>query len=431
MRRPKVVRAPTRHGRAGSTLLVTMIMTALGAAVAGAIMLNTMMRIRLVDREICLEQAFYIANAGAERAAAEIGTGNDLMTTTLTGSFGAGSYEARIESEKQPNNEIVFDITSIGRVKNVERVIALHGVRRVSWARYALWYDTESTKLWIAPGERFGGRVYSKPQLHFHDQGLPSTPQVYFADRVWSVPKTIEKASNRVDPIFEKGVVLNAEVEDMAPINFTDLLSDARVNGIVLEGESSLHFHNNTMYVTNSLAGWKNYSVPIPDDGLLVYVQTVQKRSGSTTKTYYGDANVAGPNGLNGKVTVVADRNINIVNHLKYKYNPETYPDSTDALGLIAQQNVVVETKAPKDLYVFAHIIAKNGGFGVRNYDSGASRGYLNVYGGIANKQRQAVGIVGGSGYNKNYVFDGRFAENPPPSYPKVRDELEWDYWEG
>jgi len=82
-------------------------------------------------------------------------------------------------------------------------------------------------------------------------------------------------------------------------------------------------------------------------------------------------------------------------------------------------------------LNVYAHIICQNGGFGVINYDTGSARGTLNVYGGIVNQVRNAVGQTSGTGYLKNYIYDARFARNPPPNYPVLTDELEWRRWDG
>ena len=179
-------------------------------------------------------------------------------------------------------------------------------------------------------------------------------------------------------------------------------------------------------HITNSRKNWNKKAVTIPANGM-VYVKTVT----SGTAPRAGDIKVSAPNGLGSRLTLVADNDIKIVDHVRYKVNPKTTPSSTDALGLIAKRSVVVQTVAPDDLDIYAHIICQNGGFGVDQHDEGDSRGSLNVFGGIVNKVRNAVGIVGGAGYAKNYAFDTRFSKNPPPNYPVVIDELEWLEWEG
>jgi hypothetical protein len=100
-------------------------------------------------------------------------------------------------------------------------------------------------------------------------------------------------------------------------------------------------------------------------------------------------------------VTLVAERDIDVVDHVRYKNNPQTVTNSTDALGLIARRGVMVTDSAPDDLEIYAHIIAQESGFGVEGYDRGSSRGTLTVYGGIVNEIRQAVGTTSPSGYRK------------------------------
>jgi hypothetical protein len=91
----------------------------------------------------------------------------------------------------------------------------------------------------------------------------------------------------------------------------------------------------------------------------------------------------------------------------------------------------MVTDSAPDDLEIYAHIIAQESGFGVEGYDRGSSRGTLTVYGGIVNEIRQAVGTTSPSGYRKNYIFDNRFTNNPPPCYPEQDNNLQWDEWGG
>ncbi len=427
-----------RQGESGSALVLVMVITALGAMAAGSVMFTTMMRARIADKQFALEQAFYLATMGAERIAAEIGAG--LTTHTLSNSdINGGSYNTEAERQDGVGGDMSYKITSEGTFNGVTKVIRLHGVRQVSWSRYALWYmKSDPAVLWIAPGERFDGRVYSKPQMHFHNQGLTARNQVVFTERVWTSHPTIEKSSSAVNPIFHKGLVLNAAIEDMTPVRMDKLLESTReAGGLELEGETTIVFNDNKMTITNQKKGWNKHVVTMSLTNM-VYVKSYEettttggRRPVTTTTTYPGTINVSAPNGLRGRVTMVAESDINIMGHIRYKSDPETNEYSKDALGLIAQNNVVVEKSAPNNLSVYAHIIAKNGGFGVKEYNKGNNRGFLKVYGGIVNETRNAVGIVGGAGYSKNYIFDKRFERDPPPYYPKVLGDLDWDDWEG
>jgi hypothetical protein len=405
-------------------MIVVMGMTLLGTLAAGSIISSVLSRLNQGDKQVCLEQAFYIASAGAERAATFVAAGNDT-STTLNGTLGAGSYVSAIVATPGAGGEYNIDVTSVGTVKGVSRTVTMQGLRRVSWARYALWYDSEAVTLWMGAGEHFGGRVYAKPQLRFNNKDLATKGQTHFSDQTWSGKSSIVKDPG-TDPIFEKGLTLNATLETMASVDFPSLLTAATSAGLVLEGPTTMELDGTTMKITNTRKGWANKVVAIPANGT-VYVKTAT--SGADTKT--GDINVSGPLGLGSRLTLVSDHNINIVNHVRYKTNPQTDPTSTDALGLIAKHDVVVQSAAPSNLDIYAHIICQTGGFGVLNYTTGSPKGNLNVYGGIVNFIRNPVGQIGVSGYSKNYIFDVRFTTTPPPNYPTVTDELEWTGWDG
>ena len=418
---------PSTNNRNGTTLIVVMGMTLLGTLAAASVMFCVGWRTQLASRLVDLEQAFYLAEAGSERAAAYVASGSDT-STTLTGSLGNGGYVANVVCQPVSGGETQIEVASTGTVNNVRRGVILHGLRRVSWARYALWYDTEATKLWMFPGERFDGRVYSKPQMHFHNLDLATKGQVRFTDKAWTVPATIEKASSSVNPIFEKGLVTSAAAESMTSVDFPSLLTKANSGGLVLEGATTIVVNGATMTITNTRKSWSNKAVTIPANGT-VYVKTV---TSGTTSTRTGDITISAPNGLGGRLTLVSDNDIKVTGHVRYKNNPRTVPASTDALGLIAKRSVVVQTDAPNDLDLYAHIICQTGGFGVASYDSGSARGTLTLYGGLVNKIRNGVNTNGGAtGYAKNYIFDVRFAKAPPPNYPVLADELEWSAWEG
>lgn len=414
---PKVM-----NRRSGSTLVVVMMLTALGTLAAGSVAFCIGSRVQQTYKQVFLEQAFYLAEAGAERAASDVAGGNE-STKTLTGTLGGGSYVTDIQCTLVTGGEVQIDVVSVGTVKNVSRTITMHGLRSVSWARYALWYDSQSVALSIAAGDSFRGRFYAKPQLSFLGAS-------HFYDKAWTGAASYTSSGDA--PIFDFGLVVNAPVETMASVDFAALQAAA---GLVLEGPTTITINNATLSITNARKGWTTpTSQPIPAGGV-VYV----KNYTSGTTTTLGDITVSGPNGLGGRLTLVSENTIKVVDNIVYKNNPTNNPSSTDALGLIAKQDVAVQTTAPKNLQIYAHLMCVNGGYTVIDYDktvASGNRGTMTVYGGIVNLIRKPVatssdGYKTWTGYMKNYVFDTRFSLNPPPSYPRLVDELEWTAWEG
>jgi hypothetical protein len=101
-------------------------------------------------------------------------------------------------------------------------------------------------------------------------------------------------------------------------------------------------------------------------------------------------------------------------------------PTGTTALGLIATRDVRIYHPCTaningagslKNPWIYAAILSTSHSFLVDNYRCGAGLGELNVYGAIAQRFRGIVGILGGSGYAKNYIYDERLATEEPPYY--------------
>jgi Tfp pilus assembly protein PilE len=203
----------------------------------------------------------------------------------------------------------------------------------------------------------------------------------------------------------------------------------------------------NMLHVTN--AG-KTTVYPWPENGL-VYVRTSTNEEkpcnyvfkNEATKTdnkteeeeevNCGDAYVSGT--YSKPLTIAAEENLTI--------NGEIYPTSvagklgseptgTNTLGLIAGRYVriyhpLTSTECPgsaknapgklENPWIYAAILSTNHSFAVDNYGCGSQLGELHVYGAIAQRFRGIVGLVGTSGYIKDYKYDERLAVDEPPYF--------------
>ena len=412
-------------GRDGVALVVVLCLTALvgGAlAIMAALAGGAALRSRDVVRG---EQAFYVAEGAIELAVQHIADGG-AVPATLTGALGAGTYSANVQIEGLPAGGYTrYRIEAFGTVGGRTRRVAIRGVRAVSWARYALWYNGEAMQLWMTGGEEFRGPVHANAQFRFHSYQVAALGQTRFHDSASSTHSSYVLENSTVSPIFDRGIVLNAPTQSTMSVDFAQLRA---ASALVLEGTTAITLAGGNMVVSNARRGWTNRVVALPTSGN-VYVQSVAT---GPTNTQAGDVRVAGPAGLNGRLTIVAERDIQIVNHVRYASSPATNASSEDALGLVARRHVTVQTNAPNNLEVFAHMIAVDGGFGVLSYTNAAlgNRGTLTVYGGIVNNIRQAVGQTSGTGYRKNYIYDGRFHTKPPPGYPVLPFAYQWTSWE-
>lgn len=315
-----------------------------------------------------------------------------------------------------------YSIVSSGSVRGQTRTVIIEGTRRKTWADFALW-SNNNRAIYFKSGEKFYGRVHANTQLYF--SGDPE-----FFEKVTSAYNGYGGSTNRV--IFHKGFIKPVATDTMADVDFNSLRNSATM---IFTGTTYIAFSGTNMLISNSRMGWSSYETNIPPY-CVVYVA-----SASSGSERYGDAYVAGV--LDGRVSIVTERDILITNHIVYAIDPKTNSASDDALGLISARDVVVTTSCPSNLFIYAHIMAtgkatpssSDGSFGVQNYYSRPPSGFLNVHGGIVQDYRGAVGTFNPStgqlvsGYEKNYTFDERFRTDPPPEYPPLGNELIFGSW--
>jgi hypothetical protein len=78
----------------------------------------------------------------------------------------------------------------------------------------------------------------------------------------------------------------------------------------------------------------------------------------------------------------------------------------------------VITARALRNPSFHSALITVQHSFRVQNYQYGTTVvGTLTVNGAIAQKYRGIVGLVGDSGYAKNYVYDQRLKYDSPPKF--------------
>lgn len=332
--------------------------------------------------------------------------GNDV-TIGETSAAGAGPV----------NNQ--YTIFSTGRFGGARRAVILEGVQQQAWARYALWYDNSGGQIWIVGGEVFNGPVHANTTVYLRGNPI-------FNALLSSTAPAWGSGSDLSQVQFNQGFLLNAPPETMAAAVFPDLQSAA---DMVFTGLTHMTMANTNLLVSNARHGWTNQPVAILSN-CTVYIKDASSGADSDGRLVVGGV-------LDGRVTLVTEDSIWITNHITYAVHPTNGSD--DAVGLIAQEDVVVRTTAPDNVNIYAHIMACNPnidfshGFYVQNYWSRPVSGLLTVYGGIVENSRGAVGTTSGGspyrGFLKNYIYDQRFSTDPPPNYPTQTNFYMWRNW--
>ena len=99
-----------------------------------------------------------------------------------------------------------------------------------------------------------------------------------------------------------------------------------------------------------------------------------------------------------------------------------TNNDGTDAIGLIAQDNVSVGQYSNDYLEINAALVAKEGRVGRNYYDTGCTdwrRQEITINGSLATRNRYGFSYTDGTGYViRNLTYDNHLTFAPPPHFP-------------
>lgn len=418
--------------------LVFVLVVALGAAAFMALSTN---EITIMRNQNNSTRAFYIAEAGIERAVAwlrsqatppiaVVGPVNQNLAATGY----AGSYRYNIAPN--PGNPVppalgiyVYTVTSTSTIGIATRsIITQETMELNTFARYSYFTSNESfliwwweIPVWFTTGTLLEGPVHTNDQYHISGDPIFDGP-------VSSVATTIDYMHGgppNDNPQFRQGLTLGADPVDTALLTSNILQAAAAgVGGYTFNGNTEIVLiGNGTMDVTNSNLVPPMQNMPLPVNGA-VFVTN-------------GDLGISGT--LDGRLTVGSSRDVIIRDDIRYANDPRVNPNSDDILAIMSDRDIIVDEHAAdgnpqRDLDIFATLIAigetpphedDDGSLYVERYWSGL-KGLLTVYGGLIQKRRGPVGTFNSrtnrrvSGYDKDYHFDIRMNANPPPHIPRI-----------
>jgi hypothetical protein len=387
-------------------------------------------------------QAFNLAESGLDRALnwlraqASPPIGNYTDPWGGVQSLGAGIYSAVITDLGAPG--VVpgirrYRVTSTGTVESVSRVLTSY-IQTDNYARY-IWFtdreDYDGTNVWFWTQDTLNGPTQTNG--HFNIAGDPT-----FNGEVGSVDDYIRffNNGNNVNlgetsnppydnPNFLGGMTFGSEQCNM-PSQALNLRTASTNGGLRLQGDTTVVLNaNSTMNVTNSIKGWTNKNMALPANGALFVDSDNRGRGGSLT--------ISGT--LSGRLTAGCKRDLVIPTNLIYAVDPRINPASTDTLGLISEEDVVISHSAPTNMEIDGAVMSLHTSFMLADWWEGPAKGTLTVFGGIIQDERGPVGTFNGqtgqkiSGYSKSYSYDARLLSNPPPFFPTTGDyiTLSWE----
>lgn len=449
------MRTPTTSG---SALLIVMGFVLVASVVAVGALSYVVQETGTTSRQIRLEQALHLAEAGVEAAAQHIIDEEAYIFNNRThGSEGgtAGSFAYAIQKEGFRS----FSISSTGTIGGVRRAVTIDEVYVPTFAKFG-WWSQVNGNIWFFFGDVLYGDVHTDDALRlssitglgpvFHDSLTSLRPdyQMMYNGSVSTETDPNAALANYVD--IQGNFRLNTGNGSMADVDwpkYKAIASNPGNNqGMYLEGLTYVSITGNTMYVTNPNEGYTDEPFPIGNETILY----VADAPGADSTYDYGYVLMEGGT-LDGAMTIYSENDIYLRDHQYYANNPadDDLPPghqdvhgvrSDDKLGLVSLDDVWVSSAAPSNLDVYAAIMAtgmkspsNDGSFGVSDYSTRAPSGDLTIFGSIVQQVRGAVstfnsnGLV--SGFYKDYYWDPRFETDAPPYFPPLSEQIEVRGW--
>ncbi len=426
-----------RNKEFGFLLITLSVLMPLLFILGGSLVAYSIVDIRSASRSEDSTRGFYLAEAAIDQGYRwlrdQAGPPGGTQPLVINGGWqqlnnGSGTFLVAVDpDDNNPNSYIkrytiqgwgVSDAT--GALRQTEMVVQVE-----SFARYAYFTNSEISSsgqvVWFRTGDHIEGPIHSNGRFSMY--GKPT-----FDGQVTSVSPTINYYNPAPPggnaPNFNGGLQLGADPKPYPKVISSALISAATSAGRVFQGNTTVTLvSNGTMKVTNSIAHLTNATLSLPANGVL-YVKS-------------GSVNLQGT--LHGQLTVAASGDIKVTNSITYADNPQTNPESTDLLGVVAAGNVVVASTAPYNVTIDGSIMALNTSFTVQNWSTGPHKGTLTVNGGIMQAKRGPVGAMNGAtgqmvaGYLKDYHYDSRLRTMIPPYFPLTGDYvfIGWDEEDG
>ena len=407
-------------------VIVLLILVALTGIVMGVNSISVN-ETQIASNEKLDKQVFYLAEGGMEKSLRYLsglsipfsgsGATNDQPVIfyneeTIYGNGTVTSYLDPLDSNTgKPTRFVGVTVRATLNGNGVSKVLQVR-VGQQNFSRYSYFSDMEKTPggttIWFSTGDDMHGPVHTNDQLHIYGSPI-------FYDEVASAASSIDYYHGgppQDNPDFRDGITLDASLIPL-PANTDMLLNEANhADGLKLAG--------NPVNLVFQVDGSGNPSIQVTIGG------TTSILSYPANGVIYvnGSAEIEGT--IRGQLTVGCDGDIRVVDNIVYYTDPRNDPTSNDYFGIVSECNVIVADNTANrdsaDETIMAAVMALNTSWIVQNYNSGSPRGKLIVFGGVIQNKRGPVGTFDSygitTGYEKDYTFDERLLDNPPPAFP-------------
>jgi hypothetical protein len=351
--------------------------------------------------------AHNIAVSGANMAANEIFFDPTWTAGYNDRPFSGGYLDVSVNVLDAWKN--IRQITSVGTFENVTQTVKVT-LQPSKFSKFAYYSTSEGGTIWWTANDTVWG------PFHTQDYLRASKHPVFFG-KTTVKKKLIYYTSKKQDKpefhsTYEEGVDLPLPTDGLSPIE-----AAADDDGHKFSGQDTVYITFVSDSITYKFA-WNGVQTTVLGTAFapngVIFVKDAICRLKGTVKGQYTLAT----SGSGSRGTIYLDDNI------VYDKDPRIYSNSTDLLGIVAKNKVLITNNAANNNSIDIHgsIYCESGGFGAQNYDSRPPSGNINLLGGIIQYVRQAVGQFSGttitSGFAKRYRYDDRLMLSSPPMFP-------------
>jgi hypothetical protein len=367
-------------------------------------------------------RAFYLAEAGLERARAWLGEfhTNDPEANPVGKKFeneplGGGKYTVEIVDNASGSNwPAAYDVVSTGEIDNVVRQVRAV-VMAETFARYQVFIERGGFT-WFRTGERFEGPVHVNHTLQIDGDPWFGGPVTVGGGL------TMKSGSN---PTFVQGYQLNVPNIDLPADSYPvdSIKPEAEDGGLVLPALTGHDRYYEIIfdYFGQGQLGWRSYS-----DG--VWSDWVQRDISGLNGAIYSEEKLKLSGAVDGQLTIGTNDDVIVVDDILYQCSPPgggPGPECDDVLGVITDGDIVIEYNPANasDCVIQAVMMSLEKNIEAEDYQHHPPRGEIDIYGGII--ADYAIHLadfdVDGnlkSGYVRDYHWDSRMVAMPPPFFP-------------
>lgn len=384
----------------------------------------TTVQSRVINNQLRLTRAYYIARSGISRALNEL-KGDYWWATSESQTYEIGEADNTISVWASPDNlnspNKLWKITSTAEVEGASRTL-IAWAELESFSIFCYFTNEEKTAggytIWFTDRDALDGRV--------HTDG-------YFS--IYSNPRFSEKvtSSNEDDPYYDEetrtydgGIIdpskfyhpyYSYSSDRPMPLDDSEDFSFAGGEPVIPLPEDTSEIKDAADYEYTGETSFKF----LPSGKIEVTNSGEVEEISSSGVTIHVDGNTIIKGGkIHGRVTIGSTGTVKIQDSCVYK------DEDKDVLGIVSEGDIVVDTNpyVAQDIEIDAMLMTLTGSFRVGQYDRGVPRGTLTILGGLIQKVRGPVGTFNPysgqmvTGYSKNYVYDEKLINLPPMNFP-------------